>query len=123
MTTVTPSPSGETRTPSGLIFALESLSVLKVAIYAGAIVGCVYFGITVPVRETAGQQTGISLAYEIIGDFKLHAVISYTAAVSFYALWRKERKLRVESVAREHRRVEALERQLDPNRTSSGFEE
>lgn len=121
--TTSTAPPEPDKTPSGLIFSLEALSVLRSAIYVGGIVACVYFGVTVPVRETAGQTTVISLFYRVIGDFKLHAVISYATAASFYVLWRRERKIRIEAVGREHRRVEALERHIDPNRTSSGFEE
>ena len=36
---------------------------------------CVYLGVTLPVRETAGEVTIIGIAYEIIGDFRLHVVV------------------------------------------------
>jgi len=50
-------------------------------------------------------------------------VLPSAAAAAFFGLWRRERFLRITTVYREHRRVEELEKQIDPNRTSSGFDE
>lgn len=45
-----------------------------------ALVACVYFGITIPVQTTAGQNTNIAVAYSIISDLKLHVAISYAVS-------------------------------------------
>lgn len=115
--------SSPNATPSGLILGLEAFKFLHASIWPAALVACVYLGVTVPARETAGLTTTLTVAYRIIGDLRLDVLVSYVAAGTFGILWRKERRTRIEAVAREHRRVEELERRLDPNRTSSGFEE
>ena len=85
--------------------------------------GVVYFGVTLPVRESVGQETAIRLAYDAIVDLRLDVAIAYSAAALFGVLWRRERQTRIKAVARKHVRVVELEQQVDPQRTSSEFKE
>lgn len=89
----------------------------------GTLVAVVYFGVTVPIRETAGQETVLTVAYNALVDVNAHLVVSYAAAALFGGLWWRERRTRIDAVARENRRNRALEMSIDPGRTSSGFEE
>ena len=97
--------------------------IIKTAIIVAGSVAWVYYGIAVPVQATAGQETALSVVYQAIVDFDLHVVLPYAVAAVFLGLWRKERRTRITAVKRENRRNRELEKMLDPNRTSSGFEE
>lgn len=102
---------------------LATERIIKTAIIVVGSVGWVYYGIAVPVQATAGKETALSVVYQAIVDFDLHVVLSYAVAAVFFGLWRKERRTRITAVKRENRRNRELEKMLDPNRTSSGFEE
>ncbi len=100
------------------VFGLLSLCIWFAGI---ALVG--YCTIALPIQYSSGQTTSISYLIEIVGAFDLHIWVSYSAAAAFGFLWNKERKLRKMAVRREHARVEKLEKEKDPNRTSSYLEE
>lgn len=109
--------------PYKLVVALRVFDVLQVAIRMGAYVAMIYFGVTVPMRETAGQETVLALAYRVVLDMKTHVILPYVAAGVFGWLWRKERRTRITAIERENRRNRELEEKIDPGRTSSGFNE
>lgn len=73
------------------------------------------------VDSAAGKQTNF------VFDFLLKADIGrwlcYVIIVAMGFTIRRERKLRKESVGREHKRVEGLEKRIDPSRTGSGLDE
>ena len=100
---------------------IEASKVVRQLIWAVAVVFMIYFGLTVPIRETAGQETVLAVAYRAVLDLKVHLIVPYVAALCFFLLWRKERTTRIAAVARENRRNRELEKKLDPRRTSSGF--
>ena len=74
--------------PPWLIIAVAMFTFLQALAWRVALVSCVYLGVTLPVRETAGEVTIIGIAYEIIGDFRLHVVVPYVAAATFGILWK-----------------------------------
>ena len=80
-----------------------------------------WFCIGAPAIAFAGQETHIGL--EALVDLKLHFVLPWAAAGFFFVLWSRERRLRKDTVRRENQRNRNLELKLDPDRTSSGFEE
>ncbi|MDE2904667.1 MAG: hypothetical protein OXQ28_01135 [Acidobacteriota bacterium] len=104
-----------------LIFA--TFGLLRAIVYMGGAVALVYFGLTVPIRETAGQETVLTVAYRAVLDMQMHIILPYVAAGGFGWLWRNERRTRIAAVERENRRNRELEEKLDPGRTSSGFKE
>ena len=103
--------------------ALAVLSLLKAIVYTAGAVAVVYFGLTVPIRETAGQQTVLTVVYRAVIDMELHVVVPYVASAGFCGLWWSERRLRKSAVRRENQRNRELEKKIDPDRTSSGFTE
>ena len=110
--------------PSALIIGiLEGCRVLRWLIGGATTVGLVYFGVAIPVSATAGQETNLTVVYRALVDLRVHIILSYGAAAVFFTLWRMERKTRIIAVARENRRNKELEQEIDPGRTSSGFQE
>lgn len=81
----------------------------------------IYLGIVLPLKYTAGKQTIVNFIYGAALDLKMNMVVPWAAVALFGGLWQWERYLRKKTVAREHRRTEELEKQQDPNRTSSGL--
>lgn len=79
--------------------------------------------IVLPVIYSAGRETTIHLTYEWLLSAQVTVLLSIAGNVTLFILWRRERALRKSSISREHRRVEELETQKDPTRTSSGLEE
>ena len=115
-------PSAE-RPPYWFVVTLGALDVLKVAVRMAAFVAMVYLGVTVPVRETAGQETVLALAYRVVLDMRLHDFVPYVAVCVFGWLWWRERRTRITVVERENRRNRELEEKIDSGRTLSGFDE
>lgn len=92
-------------------------------IWGTVIVGCFYVGVALPVKYSAGQETSVTFIAKALLDMDVHIWLPYGVAVLLAGLWKRERTLRKQTIRREHKRVEMLEKQIDPNRTSSGFEE
>ena len=111
------------RAPAWLVVALATINLLKVAVYMAGAVALVYFGLTVPIRETAGQETVLTVGYRAVLDMKMHIILPYVASGGFGWLWWSERRTRITAVKRENRRNRELEEKIDPGRTSSGFNE
>ena len=97
--------------------------VLQRLVLVAGSVAWVYFGITRPIEATAGQGTALSVVYRAFADLDLHVILPYGAVALLFGLWRRERKLRIETVRRENARNQELEKALDPGRSSSGFHE
>ena len=106
-----------------VLIVLQTFQLLNLLMWLLAAVGIVYFGVTVPIRETAGQETVLNVGYRTAVDMDLHVVLPYAAVALFFWLWRKERNTRIDAVARENRRNKELEMKIDPGRTSSGLQE
>lgn len=81
---------------------LAAFSVLRVVAYMAGAVAIVYFGITVPIRETAGQETVLTVGYRAVLDMKMHIILPYVAAGGFGWLWWSERRTRITAVEREN---------------------
>ena len=113
--------------PDHLALALAKViaveRVLRTFFWSAGGVAVVYFGIAVPIQATAGQETALSVVYQMLVGVNAHVILSYGATGVFYVLWRRERKTRIEAVKRENRRNVRLEKQLDSARSSSGFTE
>ena len=105
------------------VVILESFRLARWIVVGAVIVLSVYVGVALPLKYSAGKETVISLVYKVVLDARLEVILPYVIAALFAGLWRRERRLRKTSVRREHVRVEKLERNKDPNRTSSGLEE
>jgi len=107
--------------PFVIIFESFRLA-LWIIVFAGVAL-IVYVAIPLPLKYSAGKETVISLVYKVVLDARLEVILPYVIAALFAGLWGRERRLRKMSVRREHERVEKLEKNKDPNRTSSGLEE
>lgn len=99
------------------------ITVLRLAVWLGGIALIVYVGVALPMKYTAGQETTIQVLVRMAGMLRLHVLVPAAAVAVFLGLWRRERRVGMAAVAREHKRVEELEKKLDPRRTSSGLEE
>ena len=109
--------------PPFLLVVMGAFGLLKVMVYMAGAVAMVYFGLTVPIRETAGQETVLTVGYRAVLDMKMHIILPYVAAGGVGWLWWSERRTRITAVERENRRNRELEEKIDPGRTSSGFKE
>jgi hypothetical protein len=106
-----------------LLVILQAFNLLRLIVWFLGIALCLYVGVALPIRYGGGQTTTINLVYKLILDLKMHVIIPYAVATLLFGLWKRERRLRKISVKREHERVDALERRLDPYRSSSGLKE
>ena len=95
----------------------------RALIWGVVIVGCFYVGVALPVKYSAGQATSVTFVVKALLDMKVHIWLPYLVAIGLAGLWKRERSLRKRTIRREHKRVEAFEKKIHPNRTSSGFEE
>ena len=103
--------------------ALLILEIFKTARWVCActcVVLAVYFGIAVPVRQAA---VGGDLTVVYGALLQLRTILPVATVLAFAALWWRERRLRITTVARENRRNRELELKIDSDRTSSGFVE
>ena len=118
-----PDEQSDPRPPAALVVTLALISLLKVGVIMAGSVALVYVGLTLPIRETAGQETVLTVGYRAVLDMKMHIILPYVAAGGFGWLWFSERRTRINTVERENRRNRELEEKIDPGRTSSGFNE
>jgi len=79
------------------------------------------FAIYLPIKESAGQETVINYVANLVADFDLYMWASLGAAGVAGTGWYRERKKGVEERAQRDQRIAELERQIDPNRTSSNM--
>ena len=107
--------------PFVIVFELFRLARWIIAFAGVALI--VYVAIPLPLKYSAGKETAVSLVYKVFLDARLEVILPYAIAGLFAGLWGRERRIRKTSVRREHERVEKLEKNKDPNRTSSGLEE
>ena len=106
-----------------VVTRVEFFHTVRTLIWAFAVIGCLYVGLALPVRYSAGQETSVTFVARALLDMNVYVWLPYLVAGGSVILWRRERELRKRTVRREHERVEEFEKEKDPNRTSSGFEE
>jgi hypothetical protein len=81
----------------------------------------VYFGIYRTAHELAGKNTLASLGIGLLSDAKPDEIISYAAAIVGWIFGVTAQRLRRNTTERLTTRIQELEKQIDPNRTSSGL--
>ena len=123
MTLDMPNDGPDDRTPSFLVITMACIRLVRLVVWFLGIAGLLYLSVTVPILATAGQETTLTVLYQMALDLELHVIVSYAAAGVFGGLWLKERHLRKVTVERENRRNRVFETQIDPGRTSSEFQE
>ena len=109
------------RSTTILAATVEFIRFLRLVAWLAAAVAMVYFGVTVPIRETAGQETVLTVVYRAAIDMDIHVIVPYVTTAWFSLLWWNERRTRITAVERENRRNRELEKKIDPDRTSSEF--
>lgn len=107
--------------PFIIVFELFRLARWIVGFLGVALI--LYVSIVLPLKYSAGKETTISLIYKVVLDTRVEVILPWVLVALFAGLWRRERQIRKMSVRREHVRVEELEKDKDPNRTSSGLDE
>lgn len=71
------------------------------------------------IGEFAGQESVATLGLWLVGEVKVPALAVWILALMFYGLWRRERSLRHQSIARLSQRPAELERIIDQSRSGS----
>jgi len=99
----------------------ERYGLFRLVVKWGGVIGLAYVGLAMPFRYGAGKDTTLRYALEVVSNFHLGIILEGAAVGTFLYLWLRERQTSRKSIDREHRRVEELEKHVDPNRTSSGF--
>lgn len=92
----------------------------RLVICATVVLVC-FVALALPVKYAAGKETLIWV--NVISKLGINAYISWGTTAAFGGLWYRERRLRKKTLRTDHARVRQLEQLIDPNRTSSGFEE
>jgi hypothetical protein len=70
-------------------------------------------------KSLAGHYTFADIGIKVIGDFKISEAVSYLLGAGGMGYGLRERRLRRQTTERFSQRNYALERLVDPNRTSS----
>ena len=81
----------------------------------------VYFGVYRAAHELSGKQTVATLTATLLADTRPNEIIAYVLALVGWIFGVNAQRLRRNTTARLTRRIQQLERQIDPNRTSSGL--
>ena len=92
--------------------------VTETAIRMGTLVAIAGFAY-LSVKALAGETTAADIGIKVLTDFKISEALAWLFGGSGLAYGLRERKLRRETVEREHSRIQKLEKQLDPRRKSS----
>lgn len=107
------------------VFRMRVLDLLQALgvpfVWLAGAVALAYVAIALPVIESHGQSTTISLAYDFLADVKVHIWLAWGAAAVCAMGWRRERSARLKERAEKDARIEQLEKAIDPARTSSGL--
>lgn len=119
----TPQDQSNTSLRLSVVKTVQIYQTVRALIWGVVIVGCFYVGVALPVKYSAGQETSVTFVVKALLDMKVHIWLPYLVAIGLAGLWKRERSLRKRTIRREHKRVEAFEKKIHPNRTSSGFEE
>lgn len=119
----TPQDQSNTSLRLSVVKTVQIYQTVRALIWGVVIVGCFYVGVALPVKYSAGQATSVTFVVKALLDMKVHIWLPYLVAIGLAGLWKRERSLRKRTIRREHKRVEAFEKKIHPNRTSSGFEE
>jgi hypothetical protein len=93
-------------------------SIIQTAIRSGTWVGVAYL-LTTAVGRLAGKFTFADIGVRLLGDFRISEALAYVLAIGSGGWAWKERNAKRNTIDRLSRRIEQLEQQLDPGRTSS----
>ena len=102
-----------------VVLIRERHRLYRLIVRGAIVVAGLYVAIALPVRYSAGEITAITIFYSVISESALTTYLTYAVTVVFFGLWVYEIFSRRMAVKREHRRIDELEKKLDPNRTSS----
>jgi len=94
------------------------VSTIQVAIKWFSLVGIAWL-FYLSIKAVAGQYTFADIGVRFIGNFKISEGLAYLFGVGGISYGYKERRLRRSTIERLAPRNAALEKALDPNRTSS----
>ena len=99
----------------------SSTSIIKTLLWSAAGVLFAYVTFYLPVRDTRGDTTTIKQSLEFLANIHAQVLIAWgtTAAATIYGL--NERRLRHSERQERDARIRKLEKQIDPNVTSSGL--
>lgn len=97
------------------------LSSVKWVAITTMVVGGIAAAIAAPVYFSSGKQTSIRYVVNWIQDVKLHVWLAWGTAGAGWALARMYRNKLLKERSEKDARIAALEKQLDPSRTSSGL--
>lgn len=84
-------------------------------------VAIVYFGVYRTAHELANKTTTVELGIKLLGDAKPDQLISYVTALVGWIFGLNAQRLRRNTTERLTKRIQELEKQKDPNRTTSGL--
>lgn len=106
-----------------LVLALKRWDVVSKLGITGlvglTVVGAVYFGVYCPIEASHGEATAIQFVLSWIADLKLNVALAWGTALACSAWAVRERRKRLRERRERDERIVKLERQIDPNRTSS----
>jgi hypothetical protein len=94
------------------------VSVFNTLIKWGGLLGISYFAY-LSIDALAGQTTAADIGIKFLADVKVSEAVAWIFGGSGIAYGLRQRKLRRDTVERVQRRVEGLEKEIDPKRSSS----
>ena len=96
-------------------------NVLIAAIAGASLVGVVYTGIYLPVRDAPGNETILTITQKWAFEANLHVYLAWGAAAGGVGYGISERRKRLRERKERDTRIIELEKRIDPHRTSSGL--
>ena len=91
------------------------------AIPIAGLVLVVYFGVFRPIHELAGRNTAAMFGAALIADIRPTELVSYVIGLLGWFFGLNAQRLKRNTIDRLAGRIVELERERDPNRTSSGL--
>lgn len=99
-------------------FAEEIGKTVRVLLICLTSFGIVYLG-GHAIEALAGKETDANILVSMIGTVEISMMLSWVFGAGGIAYGKAQQKLRKSTVERLHGRIESLEAELDPKRTSS----
>jgi hypothetical protein len=93
----------------------------KTAIICTATVLCIYYGVYQPIAISHGETTTVRFLMDWMAEIKANVVLAWGATAASLLWGKAQRGKRLRERRERDDRIAALEKQIDPNRSSSGL--
>ena len=102
-----------------MAIAFAVVSLFKYSCILAGVVSIVFFGVYLPIKEAVGKTTVVSYGVDFLAQFRAELVISVSIIGGLYWWGRSWRKKCLDERSEKDSRNKAMEKKIDPDRSSS----